>query len=47
MKWNDINMHFLKHQLRPVNGSIHLPHANGANMELDAAKIEHEEEVVV
>ncbi len=44
-KWNDINMHFLKHPLRPVNGLIHLPDAPGANMALDPGKIEREEEI--
>ena len=47
VKWNALHMHFLKHPLRPVNGSIHLPHAPGANMELDGDKIEREEEVRV
>ncbi len=40
-------MHFLKHPLWPIKGSIHLPHAPGANMDLDADKIEREEEVSV
>jgi L-rhamnonate dehydratase len=44
-KWNDINMFFLKHPLWPVKGSIPLPTAPGANMDLDPAKIEGEEEV--
>jgi L-rhamnonate dehydratase len=43
VKWNDINMHFLKHPLRPVQGAIPLPDAAGAGMELDRDKIEHEE----
>jgi hypothetical protein len=30
-----------------VKGSIQLPNAPGANMELDAAKIEQEEEIRV
>jgi L-alanine-DL-glutamate epimerase-like enolase superfamily enzyme len=47
VKWNAIHMHFLKHPLFPVNGDIHLPHAPGANMDLDPAKIEREEEVRV
>jgi hypothetical protein len=40
-------MHFLKHKLHPVDGSIGLPDAPGANMELDPDAIEHEEEVRV
>jgi hypothetical protein len=40
-------MHFLKHPLWPVGGSIPLPLAPGANMDLDSEKIEREEEVVV
>jgi L-rhamnonate dehydratase len=47
VKWNEINMHFLKHPLRPINGVIALPSAHGANMELDSAKIESEEDVRV
>jgi L-rhamnonate dehydratase len=44
-KWNDINMHFLQHPLRPIRGNIPLPDAPGANMALDPAKIEQEEEI--
>ena len=47
VKWNDINMHFLKRPLRPVNGAIQVPAAPGAGMTLDADKIESEEEVRV
>lgn len=47
VKWNDINMHFLKHPIRPVNGVIPLPEAPGASMALDADKIEKEEEIRV
>ncbi len=47
VKWNDINMHFLAHPLRPVNGMLGLPAAAGANMALDPAKIEQESEVMV
>ena len=47
VKWNAINMHFLKHPLHPVKGSIRLPAAPGANMVLDADKIEEEVEVRV
>ena len=44
-KWNDINMHFLQHPLRPIGGFISLPESAGANMGLDPAKIEREEEI--
>ena len=47
VKWNDINMFFLKNPLWPVNGAISLPEAPGANMDLDPAKIEKEEELRV
>ena len=46
-KWNDIHMHFLKHPLWPVNGSVPLPDAHGANMDLDPDRIEREEAVNV
>jgi L-alanine-DL-glutamate epimerase-like enolase superfamily enzyme len=46
-KWNDIHMLFLKNPLRPVKGSIAIPRAPGANMDLDPAKIEKEEELRV
>jgi L-rhamnonate dehydratase len=45
VKWNDINMHFLKHPLRPVNGLLHILGAPGAGMALDPDKIELEEEL--
>jgi L-rhamnonate dehydratase len=44
-KWNEINMHFLQHPLRPIGGNIPLPDAPGVNMALDPAKIEREEEI--
>jgi len=47
VKWNAIHMHFLKNPLWPVGGSISLPSAPGANMDLDSAKIEREEDVRV
>ena len=47
VKWNDIHMHFLKNPLYPVKGSIEIPYAHGANMDLDPAKIEKEEIVRV
>jgi len=31
--------------LRPVNGSIAIPHTPGVDMELDAGKVESEEEL--
>ena len=43
VKWNAVHMHFLKHPLRPVDGMIHIPHAPGANMDLDPDRIEKEE----
>ena len=45
VKWNAINMHFLKHPLQPENGVIRLPDAPGANMMLDPDKIEREDEI--
>ncbi|MEL6963954.1 MAG: enolase C-terminal domain-like protein, partial [Pseudomonadota bacterium] len=42
IKWNLINQHFLANPLHPLNGSIGLPTALGANMELDPDKIEYE-----
>ena len=47
VKWNAIHMHFLKNPLWPVDGSIAVPSAAGANMDLDSAKIEREEDVRV
>lgn len=47
VKWNTLHMHFLKNPLWPVDGSIPLPSAPGANMDLDPAKIEREEAVRV
>lgn len=43
VKWNVLLMHFLKHPLWPVNGSIPLPDAPGLGMTLDPDKIEREE----
>ncbi len=45
VKWNDINMHFLQHPLRPAGGMIGLPDAPGANMVLDPGRIEQEEDL--
>jgi hypothetical protein len=47
VKWNAIHMHFLKNLLWPVDDSIAVPSATGANMDLDSAKIEREENVRV
>ena len=47
IKWNLINQHFLANPLHPVNGSICLPTAPGANMELDPDKIESERDLEV
>jgi L-rhamnonate dehydratase len=47
IKWNAIHMHFFKNPLWPVDGSIAVPSAAGANMDLDSAKIEREEDVRV
>ncbi len=46
-KWNQINQHFLAHPVHPVNGTIDLPYAPGANMELDQDKIERERDLQV
>jgi L-alanine-DL-glutamate epimerase-like enolase superfamily enzyme len=45
VKWNAINMFFLKHPLDPVGGAIRLPATPGANMALDADRIERDEEI--
>jgi len=45
VKWNAINMHFLKSPLHPVKGTIRVPDAPGANMALDPDKIDSEEEI--
>ncbi|MEO1017888.1 MAG: enolase C-terminal domain-like protein [Pseudomonadota bacterium] len=45
VKWNAIHQLFLKQPMRPVNGSLSLPTAAGASMELDPARIEKEEEL--
>lgn len=47
VKWNRVNMHFLANPRWPVNGSIVLPEAPGIGMDLDPAKIEHEEDMHV
>ena len=45
VKWNEINMHFLRHPLRPEAGVIRMPEAPGAGMALDPEKIEEEVEL--
>ncbi|HEY1722040.1 MAG TPA: enolase C-terminal domain-like protein [Magnetospirillaceae bacterium] len=47
VKWNDVNMFFLKNPPWPVKGSIHIPTGPGVGMELDKSKIESEEELRV
>ncbi len=47
VKWNAINMHFLKSPLRPEGGVIRIPEGPGAGTALDPAKIEREEELRV
>jgi L-alanine-DL-glutamate epimerase-like enolase superfamily enzyme len=46
-KWNDINMHFLKHPLWPEHGLIRVPEHPGVGMALDPDKIEREDEIQV
>ncbi len=43
IKWNEMNMYFLKNPLWTVNGNIPTPTGAGADMELDPAKIESED----
>ena len=45
IKWNEIHQHFLKHPLKPINGSVELPNLPGLGMDLDEDKIEKREEV--
>jgi L-alanine-DL-glutamate epimerase-like enolase superfamily enzyme len=47
VKWNDVNMFFLKNPIRPVKGSIAIPMGSGVGMDLDKSKIESEEEIRV
>jgi L-alanine-DL-glutamate epimerase-like enolase superfamily enzyme len=47
VKWNDVNMFFLKSPVRPVKGSIAIPTGPGVGMELDKSRIESEEEIRV
>jgi L-rhamnonate dehydratase len=46
VKWNAINMFFLKHPLHPVRGAIRPPETPGVTMALDADRIERDEEVL-
>ena len=46
-KWNDVNQHFMKNPVKPVQGLLQIPTAPGINMQLDTAKIEKEEEMRV
>ena len=43
IKWNEVHQFFLASQIRPEGGMIHVPETPGMGMELDPAKIEHEE----
>ncbi len=45
VKWNEINMFFLKEPLRPIDGCISAPTHPGVGMDLDPSKIESEEEI--
>ena len=45
IKYNDVLQHFLKHQIRPVDGMIEVPTGPGMGMELDEAKIEERTEL--
>jgi len=47
VKWNDVNMFFLKDPPRPIKGSIAIPTGPGIGMELDKSKFESEEEIRV
>ena len=44
VKWNEINMHFLKDAPWPENGSVAVPDRPGLGMELDPDKIKSEAE---
>jgi L-alanine-DL-glutamate epimerase-like enolase superfamily enzyme len=44
VKWNEVHQYFLANPLKPENGVIGAPSAAGINMDLDAAKIESQEE---
>lgn len=42
VKWNAVHQFFLKDQLTPQNGVIHVPETPGLGLALDEDKIEHE-----
>jgi L-alanine-DL-glutamate epimerase-like enolase superfamily enzyme len=42
VKWNEIHQHFLKHPIKPVNGTITVNDLPGLGMELDPGKFETE-----
>ena len=44
IKWNTVHQHFLKDPVKPEKGFINLPLTPGMAMDLDADKIEREEE---
>ena len=44
IKWNRVHQHFLSEPIAPVNGMIGVPTSHGVGMDLDASKIEREEE---
>ncbi|HWE63767.1 MAG TPA: enolase C-terminal domain-like protein [Chloroflexota bacterium] len=45
LKWNEINQHFFRTPLRPVNGVVVPPEAPGMGMELDDEKILQQQEL--
>jgi L-rhamnonate dehydratase len=45
VKWHQLNQHFLAHPIQPVRGRVAPLELPGLGMDLDRAKIEHEEEV--
>jgi L-alanine-DL-glutamate epimerase-like enolase superfamily enzyme len=45
VKWNAINQHFLAHPIVPHHGEFALPTLPGLGMDLDATKIEVQQEV--
>lgn len=45
MKWNVLHQWFLRHPVRPVNGTVRLPTQPGLGMDLDDGKIESRKEL--
>ncbi len=45
MKWHEIGQHFLANPIQPVRGRVAPLDLPGLGMDLDPARIEHEEEV--